>query len=172
MVAAKLLAGLCALLLGRRLFWLFVGIGGFVLGAEIATRLFREQPQSVVLLSAVAGGVIGAVLAQRMQQLMIGVAGFIAGSYAGAQLLLAAMPYPGRMIWFALFIGGFLGTLLAVTIFDWTIILISSLAGAKLIVDALGPALPATPFVLVALAAVGIAIQASIRPRRRRAPRF
>jgi hypothetical protein len=172
MAAAKLLAGLCALLLGRRFFWLLIGIGGFVLGAEIATRLFREQPHSLVLLSAVAGGVIGAVLAQRMQQLMIGVAGFITGSYIGGELLLAAMPYPGRMIWFALFIGGLSGALLAVTIFDWTIIVLSSVVGAQLIVDALGPALPATPFVLLGLAAVGIAIQASIRPRRRRSPRF
>ena len=142
MAAAKLLAGLCALLLGRRVFWLFVGIGGFVLGAEIATRLFREQPQFVVLLGAVAGGVIGAVLAQRMQQLMIGVAGFVAGSYIGAELLLDAMPYPGRMIWFALFIGGLGGALLALTIFDWTIIVLSSVVGARFIVDALGPPCP------------------------------
>jgi len=170
MVAAKLLAGLCALLLGRRLFWLFIGIGGFVLGAEIATRLFREQPQFVVLLSAVAGGVIGAVLAQRMQQLMIGVAGFIAGSYIGAELLLAAMPYPGRMIWFALFLGGLSGALLALTIFEWTIIVLSSVVGARLIVDALGPTLPASAF--LCLAVVGVVIQAIIRPRRRRAPRF
>jgi uncharacterized membrane protein len=172
MAAAKLLAGLCALLLGRRFFWLLVGIGGFVLGAEIATRLFREQPHFVVLLTAVAGGVIGAVLAQRMQQLMIGVVGFIAGSYIGAELLLAAMPYPGRMIWFALFIGGLSGALLAVTIFDWTIIILSSVLGAELIVDALSPTMPVTSLALLGLVALGVVIQASIRPRRRRTPRL
>ncbi len=118
-----ILAGVCALLLGRRVFWLFVGIAGFAMGAEVAARVFREgQSGNVILIIALSGGAVGAVLAHRMQELMIGVVGAFVGSYIGAELQLTAMPYPGRMIWFGIFAGGLAGVLLALTLFDWTII--------------------------------------------------
>jgi hypothetical protein len=168
MTLVKLLAGLCALFLGRRVFWLFVGVVGFVFGADLATRFFREQPHAVVLMIALAGGFVGAVLAYWMQEFMIGVVGFLAGSYIALQVLVAAMPYPGRMIWFALFIGGVLGALLAFTLFDWAIIVLSSLIGAGLIVEALGSGVRAVPLVFFVLAALGIAAQATVKrwPRR------
>jgi hypothetical protein len=170
MTLVKLFAGLCALLLGHRVFWLFVGVVGFVFGAEMATRFFREQPRAVVLMIALTGGLVGAVLAYWMQEFMIGVVGFLAGSYVAVQLLIAAMPYPGRMIWFALFIGGALGALLAFTLFDWALIVLSSLIGAGLIVEALGSGVQAEPFVFVVLTALGIAAQASVKRWPRRSP--
>jgi hypothetical protein len=164
----KLLAGLCALFLGRRLFWLFVGLVGFVFGAELAARFFREQPHAVVLIIGLAGGIVGAILAYWVQELMIGVVGFLTGSYVGVQLFVAVMPYPGQIIWFALFIGGVVGALLAFTLFDWAIILLSSLVGASLIVEALGSGVRAAPFVFFVLAALGIGAQATMKrwPRR------
>lgn len=171
MALAKLLAGLCALFLGRRLFWLFVGVVGFAFGAHLAARLFREQPHAVVLIIALTGGVAGAILARWMQELMIGVVGFLTGGYVGVQLLVAAMPYPGRAIWFALFIGGVVGALLAFTLFDWAVIFLSSLVGAGLIVEALGSSARAMPLVFFVLAAVGIGAQAATAHRPPRPPR-
>jgi hypothetical protein len=168
MAIAKLLAGLCALFLGRRVFWLFVGVVGFVFGADLATRFFREQPHAAVLLIALTGGVVGAIAAYWMQEFMIGLVGFITGSYMGVQLLVAAMPYPGRTIWFALLIGGVLGVLLAFTLFDWAIIVLSSLIGAGLIVEALGSGVQDAPLVFFVLAALGIGVQPTVKrwPRR------
>jgi hypothetical protein len=164
----KLLAGLCALFLGRRLFWLFVGVLGFALGAQLAPQLFRDQPHVVVLLIALTGGAVGAILAYWLQELMIGVVGCLTGGYVAVQLLIAAMPYPGRIIWFALFVGGLLGALLAFTLFDWAIIVLSSFIGAGLIAEALGAGVQAAPFVFLVLAALGIAAQAGVKrwPRR------
>lgn len=168
MALLKMLAGLCALFLGRRLFWLFVGVLGFAFGAQLATQLFSEQPHVVVLTIALTGGVVGAILAYWMQELMIGIVGFATGAYVAVQLLVAAMPYPGRMIWFALFIGAVLGALLAFTLFDWAIIVLSSLLGAELIVETLGSGTRGMSAVFLALAVLGIAAQAGVRrwPRR------
>jgi hypothetical protein len=172
MASLKLLAGLCALFLGRRLFWLFVGVLGFALGAQLATQLFREQPHATILIIALTGGVVGAILAYWMQELMIGIVGFLTGSYVGVQFLVEAVPYPGRMIWYALFLGGVLGVLLAVTLFDWAIIVLSSVVGAGLIVEALAGGLRATPVLFLVLAAVGIGVQANIRRHGRRPRRY
>jgi hypothetical protein len=68
------LVGVAVLLLGRRLFWLFVGAIGFVFGAQIAAQ-FTHQPASspVVLLVAIAFGIIGALLAIMLQKIAIGI---------------------------------------------------------------------------------------------------
>jgi hypothetical protein len=168
MALLKLLAGLCALFLGRRLFWLFVGVVGFAFGVDLARQLFKEQPPAVVLIIALTAGVVGAILAYWMQELMIGVVGFLTGGYVAVQLLVAAMPYPGRMIWFALFIGAVLGALLAFTLFDWAIIVLSSFIGAGLVVEALGSEGHAALLVFFVFAALGIAAQAGVKrwPRR------
>ena len=60
---ANIAAGVCLLLAGRRLFWLFVAITGFFVGAEVAGDLFANQPQWVVWVLAAGAGIIGAVLA-------------------------------------------------------------------------------------------------------------
>jgi hypothetical protein len=167
MAPITVLAGVCALLLGRRFFWLFVGIAGFAVGAEVAARVFRGgQPGTVILLIALAGGVVGAVLARWMQELTLGIVGALVGSYIGAELLLIAKPYPGRMIWLGIFAGGLAGVFLALTLFDWTLIVMSSLVGASLIVRGADSGVEATPVVLLMLAAVGIIAQASMRRRR------
>src|SRR5262249_2152248 len=107
MTIARIIAGLCALLLGRRAFWLFVGRRGCLVGSEMAGHLSWGAPEPVVLATAVASGIIGAALAYLLYEVMIGIAGFIAGSYLGMQLLAAVSSYPGRNLWIAALIGGF-----------------------------------------------------------------
>ncbi len=136
------------------------------MGAEVAARVFREgQAGTVILLIALGGGAVGALLAYWMQELMIGVVGALVGSYIGAELLLVAMPYPGRMIWFGVFGGCLAGVFLAMTLFDWTLIVMSSLVGASLIVRGVNSGVEATPVAILVLAAVGIIAQASMRRR-------
>src|SRR5713101_4691010 len=136
MLLAKLLAGVCSLFLGRRLFWLFVGVVGFAAGVEIAAEMFKGTPEIVVLGLALLLGVAGAALAMALEKLMIGVVGFVAGSYLGIAVLTALTPYPGRNIWLAVLVGGFVGAMLLVSLFDWALIVLSSLVGAGLILDA------------------------------------
>lgn len=168
---ARIFAGLCALILGRQLFSLFVGVVGFALGMEFGARAYWGASDVGVLGSAVALGVIGAALAYLVQDLMIAVVGFVAGSYMGAQLLLAVMPYPGRNLWFALFIGGFAGALLLLALFDWTLIVLSSLFGAGVIVRAIATSPSMARVAFVVLFAIGIATQAGLMRRRPPPPR-
>jgi hypothetical protein len=172
MTLARLLAGVCALLFGRQLFWLFVGAVGFALGIDVATRLFAGSSTFVILTAALLIGVAGAILARATQEFMIGIVGFLVGGYLGAQLLTAVMPYPGRDLWFAVFGGGIAGVLLLNALFDWALIVMSSLVGAAFIVDASGVSGHSTPFLYAALAMIGIVIQAIARRQRRPRPRI
>ncbi len=165
MTLARLVAGVCALLFGRRLFWLFVGAVGFAFGMDLATRLFAGAPTLVVLTAAVLCGLAGAVLARAAQELMIGIVGFAAGGYLGTQLLLAMMPYPGRNVWFALLGGGIVGVVLLNAVFDWALILLSSLVGAAFIIEGSGAGGRATPLTYALLTIIGIVIQATSKQR-------
>lgn len=165
MIVARLLAGLCALFLGRQLFWLFVGVVGFALGMDIATRAYWGQPDSVVVTIALAAGVVGAVLALVLQELMIRVVGFVAGGYIGALLLATTVPYPGRYLWLAFLVGGLVGALLLGALFNWALIVLSSLFGAALLVQHLPPGSLAGQLGFVVLAIVGVVVQSAMRRR-------
>jgi hypothetical protein len=75
------------LLAGRRLFWLFVAITGFFVGAEVAGDLFANQSQWVVWVLAAGSGIIGALLAMLLQRIAFAVAGFYAGAYLAITLV-------------------------------------------------------------------------------------
>jgi hypothetical protein len=60
--AAAAVAGLLLRFLGRKLFWFFVAVAGFLVGLQFATQYFRG-PTPIVLLIALAAGIIGALLA-------------------------------------------------------------------------------------------------------------
>jgi hypothetical protein len=171
MLLAKLLAGACALLLGRQLFWLFVGVVGFAVGMEVAGRLFAGTSAVVAVAIAVLAGLAGAVLAIAAQEFMIGVVGFVAGSYLAAALLMFWMPHPGRYVWFALFGGGLAGAVLLSGLFDWALIVLSSLVGAGLMLQPIDIGPQMRPLVYCALVVAGILVQAGLKRRRPPPPR-
>ena len=101
----------------------------------------------------------GAVLAYGLQEVMVAVAGFAAGSYIASNVLLAATPYPGRGLWLALLLGGFAGVVLFSVLFDWAVIVMSSIFGAGLIVGTFAPGSSAAPLAILGLAFIGIVSQ-------------
>jgi hypothetical protein len=165
MILGRLIAGVCALLLGRRLFWLFVGAVGFVLGMDLTAMLFRGLPPLAVVLIALAGGMVGAVLAAALEELMIGIAGFVGGAYVAGQILIALMPFPGRNIWLAMLVGGIVGTLLLAALFDWALIVLSSVIGAGFIIQAVPRAGGSTHVVFLVLVIIGVVVQARWKDR-------
>ena len=137
---AFLLVGLLLLLLGRRLFWLFVAVAGFVIGVEAAPYILPHQGELFTLVVALVLGLLGALLAIFVQKLAIGVGGFVGGGYLAAVLcgpLLGGtgMAYPGA--WLCFLVGGILGAILMMAFFNWALIILSSLQGAHLIVRGL-----------------------------------
>jgi hypothetical protein len=155
--AAHVIAGLAALCFGRRLFWLFVGVAGFLVAFEFVPAALPGREPWVVWCIAVAAGVAGALVAVGLQYFAAALAGFAAGAYVAVPLALAL----GGTTWIPL-LGGALGALLMVLVFDWALIALSALIGARALVAVSGLEGAAAAALWLVLAALGMGIQASL----------
>jgi hypothetical protein len=162
----RLLLGCIVLLAGRNVFWLFVGIIGFLVGASLAETWIGPRPFFIVVAVAIGCGILGAVLAVVYERVAFALAGFLAMVYflLALSVEFGIGPVPAELV----IVGGLLGALLAALVMDWAIIVLSSLAGATLVVStfAASPVLDAA--VLAMLTAIGIVVQYSILAGRRR----
>lgn len=174
-----ILVGLVLLLWGRRLYWLYVAGIGFLTGLALAPDLLPGQPEWLILLAALVAAIVGAFVAIVAQRLTIGLIGFVAGGGVGL-LLLRALGLGGDAPgWIAYLIAGVIGLVLMLAVFDWALILLSSLAGANLIVAGVVTRFPLPQamalVLLIGLVLIGVIVQAQ-RPgeppvRRPPAPR-
>jgi hypothetical protein len=160
--------GAAILFFGRKLFWLFVAALGFAVGIEIADYFMHDPPVWLTLVAALGLGILGALLAILLQKFAIAVAGFIAGGRLASALLAAFFVDYSHYRGVSFVIGGILGALLLLALFDWALILLSSVQGAHLIGN--GIVLPQTGAVIlfVALAVLGVVVQGSMLRRSRR----
>ncbi len=174
-----ILVGLVLLLSGRRLYWVFVAGVGFLTGLALAPLLMPAEPDWLVLIAAVILALVGAVLALVAQTFIVALIGLLAGGGSGV-LLLRTLGLGGDVLTWVVYLGaGLVGLVLALALFEWGLILLSSLAGAIMIVGGGGHLVTRSPgialLLVVALAVVGITVQARLRgapPRRARpAPR-
>ncbi len=167
----RLFLGIAMLTMGRRLFWLFLGGVGFVFGFEIAERVIRDQPHSLIFVIALIAGVAGALMAVFLQKLAVVAGGFFAGGYLFIGLLHEFGTRTGHYHWVYFLIGGIVGAVLMRVLFTWTLIFLSSVMGSVLILHALhlGPQI-ARPLFIVLLVS-GMVIQyglIEVKPRPRR----
>jgi hypothetical protein len=135
----NVITGLGLVFFGRHLFWLFVAIVGFVAGLDAGRAWFPDSPQQTVFIVAILLGVIGALLALMLQRVAIGVAGFLAGSHLAVVLLQRSGANVAAAPWTAILVGGLAGSILLLMLFDPALIILSTLVGAALVVDALPP---------------------------------
>lgn len=151
-----MLAGLAMLLLGRRLFWLFVGVVGFIAGLQVAQFFF--DPGHFWLLWAVGlvCGLVGVLLALFVQHLAVAIGGFLAGGTLALRLMAMLGHDAGLLI---PLIGGILGAVALYLLFDWVLIVLSSVVGAALMIEAVGRAFPFVQVLFMVLVAVGIVFQ-------------
>lgn len=172
MVILRVVLALLLLLLGRRLFWLAVGVLGFVTTADIVTDLVAIDPAWLVWVIAIAVGLVGALLAVFLQRLAAGMGGFLAAFYLVYGLLAALdLGAPSLWVWVLAVVAGVVGAVLAFTLLDWAIIVLTSLAGASLLVQIFALDQPLALGVFLVAAAVGIAVQArTLRPPHRPPP--
>jgi hypothetical protein len=160
-----IIAGILLLLLGRHLFWLFVGIIGFIAGMNLATQYLVGQSDWVIIVVGLVAGVIGAVLAILFQRVAVAVAGFLAGSYLAAYLLTSLNVDMAQFEGIVTIIAGVLGAVLVFLLFDWALILLSSLVGSSLIVPVLTTDQQLQLILFLVLALVGILVQAGTLKR-------
>jgi hypothetical protein len=162
----SVLIGAVVLFFGRKLFWLCVAAVGFAAGVELAPHLMHEPTQVLQLSIAIVFGFIGALLALFLQKVAIAIAGFLAGGKLAMALVAAFIAEGARYPGIAFIVGGIIGAILLLALFDWALIVMSALVGAYLIKQ--NVPLPPTGSVLlfVGLAAVGIFVQAGSFRRR------
>jgi len=162
--------GVIVLLFGRKLFWLCVAAIGFAAGAELAPQFVHEPSPLLALTFAVVLGFVGALLALFLQKLAIALAGFLAGGKFAVALIAAFFVHQSQTYWLTFLIGGVIGALLLLMLFDWALIVISSLLGAYLISGVVS--LPAAGGVLLfaGLVLCGVLVQGASLQRTRVAP--
>ena len=160
-----LVVGIVLLLFGRRLFWLFVAAMGFLAGTEIAQQMTHNPSPLVVLVIALGLGILGAILAILLQNFAIAVAGFISGGRLATALSAAFYmnhPENARVIFL---IGGFLGAILLLALFDWALILLTSVEGAHLISNLIVLPQMGCTFLMFTLIVIGVLTQSAMLRR-------
>jgi hypothetical protein len=161
---SNIIMGVILLLCGRKLFWLFIGIAGFLFGMEITGMFFGGQPQWIQLAIAIGLGCLGALLAMFVQRLAFTVGGFFAGVF----LALKASPFfavPDHGALLLLIIGaGVVGAVVATLLMDTAITILVCLVGAAAIVGALHLGYFLNFGVFVILAGAGFLFQEKLLP--------
>jgi len=127
-----LLLGLLVLFFGRRSFWVFASVAGFVFGLWLASGLGAGLPAWAQPLLALTLGVAGAVVGFFAPRLVAALIGSLTLALLGVALAhsLGAASWLQWLIAIAL---GFVGVILFWRLLDWALIVGTSLLGALLV---------------------------------------
>jgi hypothetical protein len=155
------LIGAVVLFFGRKLFWLCVAAVGFAGGVEIASHLVHEPSPLLALAIALVLGLIGALLALFLQKVAIAVLGFLAGGKLAGAIAAAFFVHYAQYSTFIFVIGGLIGAVLLLVLFDWALIVVSALIGAHLIQSTIVLPSSGSTIVFIGLAIIGILVQAA-----------
>lgn len=160
-------AGALLLLFGRRLYWLFAAVVGFVATFLLAGKLLPELSDQAGLLLALGGGVVGAVVTVFAHKILLGLVGGLGGGLIALWQVQALGVERGIAWVLAALLGAVVGAWLVSGLFEFALALLSSLLGAQLLLDAWPP--PSQWFLMayLGLAAFGLFFQLA-RSRRRR----
>ena len=133
----QLVTGAIQLLLGRKIFWLMVGIMGFLFGLFLTVYVF-DWPVWLKLLVGLGIGVVFSVLAVFLQKPMAAIFGFVAFGLAAATLArLFGAAVHSSLFWIIFVVGGIVGVILVFALFEWSLIIGTSLSGAGSVVTAI-----------------------------------
>jgi len=157
----SVLMGAVILFFGRKIFWLCVAAVGFAAGVEVAPHLVHEPSMALQLSVAIVFGFIGALLALFLQKVAIAVAGFLAGGKLALALAAAFFVNGANYAVVTFIVGGIIGAILLLSLFDWTLIILSAVVGAYLIGHTIVLPQTGATILFVALAALGVVVQAA-----------
>jgi hypothetical protein len=140
---------------------------GFAAGVELAPHLVTNPTPLVALIVAVVLGLIGALLAIFLQKIAIAVAGFLAGGKLATAIAAAFFIEHAHYFTITFVIGGILGALLLLMLFDWALIFFSAMVGAHLIARTIVLPPSGATILFIALVALGIVVQVAMLRRSR-----
>jgi hypothetical protein len=155
----QIVFGLAMLLLGRKLFWIFVGSMGFITATELAVTSMSAQPEWVVVLIGLAAGIVGALLAIFFQAGAIALAGILGGGYLGLLVTRSLQLSSQTAHTIAYVVGAVVGLILFLVFFDGALIAFSSFAGSYILAQQFELTGVYFWLVLVVIAFLGVAFQ-------------
>lgn len=168
MLVLQILLGAISLLAGRKLFWLFVAVVGFVFGFRLGMQWLSEE--AGLMMAAVAGlvlAILGALLAVFAQKLAIWIIGALAMGAGANYLLLIWQPEATLTAQAIAHVAGAVaGLILAGALFNFVLIAASVLWGAALIVHSFDPRPQLGLGLFVVLSVVGLWVQSSMLRER------
>jgi hypothetical protein len=162
-----ILAGLILLFSGRKLYWLFVAVVGFIAGYILTGEVLPEISTVLRIIIGLVAGAIGAALLLVLHQVAVGLAGFLGGGLLALQITHQLGVGSGEFSWVPFILGGIVGAILVVSIFDWALILLTSLGGAFLVISGLNPDPSWANLAILILFVIGVFIQANLLRRQR-----
>jgi hypothetical protein len=160
--------GTVLLFAGRKLYWLFIAVVGFIAGFLLTNSLVPQSSTWLLILIGLIIGLLCALLAIFLNRLAVALVGFFGGGLLATQLLAYFEVGSGDFTWISFIVGGIIGIILAVFLFDWALIVFSSLFGAILIGTAWDNPSALINLFLLVLFLVGIGIQAGLMYRQRK----
>ena len=129
----QIVVGLVESFFGRRLYWIFVALGGFAIGWEFARAISSGMSEWVAVLIGAILGIVLAFLSLKFTKWIVTLAAFFAlGTvtvdvvrWLGAEAAKGSAGY-----WIAYIIGGLIGALLIRIFFNWGLMVLTALLGA------------------------------------------
>jgi hypothetical protein len=165
-----IIAGLILLFAGRKLYWLFVAVIGFIAGYFLAGQILTQTSTILLIILGLVVGAIGAVLSFFLHQLVIGVAAFVGGGLLALRIIDIIGLGNFEFSWIPFIIGGLFGAILITAVFDWALIILSSLSGAFLISSGTNSNISWSNLAILTLIIIGVFIQTSLILRERAQP--
>jgi hypothetical protein len=156
----RLSIGVISLITGRQLYWLYSGGVAFITAFFLSPLFYNLGAGLDLFFTALGIGVVAAFLTFLVGRVMVALLSFFAGGY-----LLVMMPNTlgwgtEWFSWIFFVIAGIVATLLVLVWFDFTLILLSSLTGANLIVQTVQLSVFNINIAFFALAIFGMVTQA------------
>lgn len=160
-IVIQLTAGGLLLLAGKKLYWFFVGLCGAAAGLFISEFFLHPEGMTERVIVAIAIGAGFAFLAVFLQKIMVGIAGFIAGGFLSISLIETLQFNLSDWNWAVFLVGGLIGIFLVKLLFDLALVIITSFAGATLIIRGLDLGGSNGLIILLVLILAGIVIQSA-----------
>ena len=159
--------GVIILFFGRKLFWLCVAAVGFAAGVELAPHIAQQPSPLLALTFALVLGFVGALVALFLQKIAIAIVGFLSGGKMGVALAVAFLGNAAEFHWISFIVGGVLGAILLLVLFDWALIFLSSIVGAYLIQSLITLPPRGATILFLLLVVLGVLVQAGALRRSR-----
>lgn len=163
---AFFIAGVVLLVAGRKLIWLLAAVVGFFVGLSLVQAWLPDLGIEARLGLSVLVGLAAAGLVVFVEKVGVGLVGLGVGGLITHWLISHLGYQVDGWLWLLVAVGAAVGWVLSRGAFKLGMAALSAVAGATLVLEAMGGGASYQPLILVGLAGVGVLIQ--MLPTRRR----